>query len=206
LRRRIAGNVMLGAFVGIASAVVLLGLLPADAVAAEKISEGRKIWDLILRWVNFGILVFLFLRYGKTPLMNFLRGESNRVAKTLHEIEKDLNVSKMRLEEEAEKLEDIEGGLEDLRKNILEMGEKEKERILEDARSTADQMIVQAKSETEIKLEGAKRRLNDNLVDRALGLAEERLQASFSDQDNEQLLQGFVGDLQEGGSVSTRTL
>lgn len=206
MRRRNAGNMLLGAFIGMASAIVFLGILPSDVLAAEKISEGRKLWDLILRWVNFGILVFFFLKYGKAPLMSFLRGERNRVQKTLQEIEKDLNLSKMRLQEEAKKLEDIEGGLADLRKNILEMGEKEKERILEEARNTADQMITQAESETGIKLEGARRRLNDNLVERALSLAEERLQASFSDQDNDQLLQGFVGDLQDVESVRTRTM
>lgn len=206
MRRRVAGNRLLGAFIGIASAVALLGFFPVDALGAETISEGRKLWDLILRWVNFGILVFFFLKYGKAPLMRFLNGERNRVEKTLHEIDKDLNLSRMRLQEESKKLEDIEGSLQDLRKNILEMGKKEKERILEDARSTADQMIAQAESETEIKLEGAKRQLNDKVVERALGLAEKQLQASFSDRDNDQLLQGFVGDLQDVGSVNTRTM
>lgn len=204
--KRIAGYMLLGVFAGVVSGVVVLGFLPADALAAEKLSEGRKLWDLILRWVNFGILVFFFLKYGKAPLMGFLTGERNRIQKSLHEIEKELNISKMRLQEESQKLEGIEGGLADLRKSILEMGEKEKNRILEDARSTADQMVTQAKSETEIKLEGAKRRLNDNLVERALSLAEERLQASFSDQDNDQLLQGFMGGLQDVGSVGTRTM
>mgnify|MGYP006298361883 CR=1 FL=1 len=174
---------------------VLLWAGSGDAVAAEQISEGRKLYDTIMMWVNFGILVFFFMKYGKPALMNFLNGERNRIQKNLHEIEKDVNLSKMRMQEESKKLEGIDDYIQKLRSDILEMGAREKERIVEDARRSAGQMVEEARKEFGVKLEGATRMLNDGLVDRAVDQARERLRQAFTEQDNEKQITGFVDRL-----------
>ena len=174
---------------------VLLWAGSGDAVAAEQISEGRKLYDTIMMWVNFGILVFFFMKYGKPALMNFLNGERNRIQKTLHEIEKDVNLSKMRMQEESKKLEGIDDYIQKLRSDILEMGAREKERIVEDARRSAGQMVEEARKEFGVKLEGATRMLNDGLVDRAVDQARERLRQAFTEQDNEKQITGFMDRL-----------
>mgnify|MGYP006285283007 FL=1 len=148
-----------------------------------------------MMWVNFGILVFFFMKYGKPALMNFLNGERNRIQKTLHEIEKDVNLSKMRMQEESKKLEGIDDYIQKLRSDILEMGAREKERIVEDARRSAGQMVEEARKEFGVKLEGATRMLNDGLVDRAVDQARERLRQAFTEQDNEKQITGFVDRL-----------
>lgn len=176
---------------------VMLWLTSGDAVAAEKISQGRKVYDTIMMWVNFGILVFFFMKYGKPALMNFLNSERNRVQKALQEIEKDVNLSKIRMQEESKKLEGIEEYIQQIRADILEMGEKEKERIIEDARRRAGQVVEDVKKEFDFKLEGAKRTLNDGLVDQAVGLARERLLKAFTEQDNEDQVQEFIGRLDQ---------
>ena len=43
-----------------------------DASASEEASGGRTIYHTVMLFVNFGILVYLFLKYAKKPLMNFL--------------------------------------------------------------------------------------------------------------------------------------
>ena len=43
----------------------VISFLGTDAYAAQKISAGRKIWDTVMLFINFGILVFLFIRYAK---------------------------------------------------------------------------------------------------------------------------------------------
>ncbi|MCF8062146.1 MAG: ATP synthase F0 subunit B [Deltaproteobacteria bacterium] len=174
---------------------ILLWAGSGDALAAEEISGGRKLYDTIMMWVNFGILVFFFMKYGKPALMNFLTGERNRIQKTLHEIEKDVNLSKMRMEEESKKLENIDDYIQQIRADILEMGRMEKERIVQDARQSAEQMIENAGKEFAVKLEGATRTLNDGLVDQAVEQAGEKLRKAFSDQDNEKQITGFIDRL-----------
>jgi len=193
----VAEHRRLGFVIAAVLAAVFLWLLPGEVLAAEEISEGRKIYDTIMRWVNFGILVFFFMKYGKPALMNFLSGERNRIQRDLHEIEKGLNLSKMRMQEESQKLEAIDASLEKVRGEIIQMGQREKERILEGARVNAEQMIEEAKKESGIKLEGAIQKLNDGLVEKAVTVAHEKLQEAFTDQDDETLIQGFMSRLDE---------
>lgn len=193
--KRMACRTPLIGILMIAFAGLLLSLLPVDVQAAQEVGEGRKIYDTIMRWVNFGILVFFFLKYGKPALSNFLNGERNRVQKGLHEIEKDLNLAKMRVDEESKHLEGIEESLQEVRRSIVELGEKEKERIIAGARRNAEQMIRDAEKEIDFKMEEARRALNDRLAEQAVALAGEKLRGAFTEQDNESQITGFIGRL-----------
>ncbi len=193
--RRMACRTPLIGILMIAFAGFLLCLLPVDVQAAQEVGEGRKIYDTIMRWVNFGILVFFFLKYGKPALSNFLNGERNRVQKGLHEIEKGLNLARMRVDEESKHLEGIEESLQEVRRSIVELGEKEKERIIAGARSNAEQMIRDAEKEIDFKMEEARRALNDRLAEQAVALAGEKLRGAFTEQDNESQISGFIGRL-----------
>jgi F-type H+-transporting ATPase subunit b len=196
LRRMACCTPLFGILV-IAFAGFLLCLLSVDAQAAQEVGEGRKIYDTIMRWINFGILVFFFLRYGKPALSNFLNGERNRVQQRLHEIEKDLSLAKMRVDEESKHLDVIEDSLEDVRRSIVELGEKEKERIIQSARGNAEQMIREAENELGFKMEEARRALNDRLAEQAVALAGEKLRGAFTEQDNEGQITGFIGRLDQ---------
>jgi len=193
--RRMACRTPLFGILVIAFAGFLLCLLPVDVQAAQEVGEGRKIYDTIMRWVNFGILVFFFLKYGKPALSNFLNGERNRVQQRLHEIEKDLNLARMRVDEESKQLEGIEDSLEGVRRSIVELGEKEKERIIRGARGNAEQMIRDAENELDFKMEEARRALNNRLAEQAVSLAGEKLRGAFTEQDNESQITGFIGRL-----------
>ncbi len=170
-------------------------LSPVDILADEGAGRGRKIYDTIMLWINFGILVFVFMKFAKPALMKFLYGERDKVEKDLQAIEEDLNVSKKRVEEESKNLEGIDEYLQQIRADILEMGEKEKTRILEDAERNASQMIKDAENELALKLEEAKRTLNDRLVEKAVIMAREKLSKEFTDKDNDKQIDGFVGGL-----------
>ncbi len=194
---RITLNRRTGIFLAVVSAAILLSFLPGEILAAEEVSQGRKIYDTIMRWVNFGILAFLFLEFGKPALMNFLHGEQKRIQRILQEIDKDVNLSKMRVTEESRKLDEIGESLEKVRGEIVQMGQREKERILMDAQRMADQMIEDTQKESGIKLDAAIQRLNDGIVDKAVSIAQEKLQKAFTAQDDEKTLQGFIRRLDE---------
>ena len=50
-----------------------LFFLRPDCLAGEGPTPGRRIYNNIMLVVNFGILAFFILRYGKRPLMDYLR-------------------------------------------------------------------------------------------------------------------------------------
>jgi F-type H+-transporting ATPase subunit b len=167
----------------------------SDAFAMQNISKGRKLWDNIMLWVNFGILVLLFLRYGKKPLMGFLAGEREKTEKTLNAVDAQVREARTKLDAEEEKLTHLDGRLQDVRKTILEVGQREKEKVLEMARRTADQMMEDAHRESEYRLAAAKKALKDEIVDLAVSIVEKKLEAGISPEENTRLLDRFLSDL-----------
>jgi F-type H+-transporting ATPase subunit b len=166
-----------------------------DAFAAEKMSSGRRLWDNIMLWVNFGILVFFFIKYARKPLMDFLRGIRDKIKNDLDTIETQFKDAESRLKAESAKIEEIEQHIETIRKNIIEMGKKERDKIIEQAKITADRMIEDAKAYSGYQLARARKELSDEMVDIAVSMVKERLIKGISDQDNEKLINQFIVDL-----------
>jgi F-type H+-transporting ATPase subunit b len=192
--RRTFSHLLIGALV-----FIVLMSFSLDVSAMAGISEGRRLWDNVMLWVNFGILVFLFLRYGKKPLTDFLAGEKTKIEKTLDAVSHQLGEAESRLEAEQGRLRDIEGQLQEVRGVILELGQKEKGRVLEKARIAAAQMIEDAHGEFEYRLAAAKKALKDEMIDIAVSIVEGKLRARISSQDNDILLNQFLSDLKTSG-------
>ncbi len=183
---------MIGALV-----FIVLMSYSVDASAMAGISVGRRLWDTIMLWANFGILVFLFLRYGKKPLTDFLAGEKSKIEEHLDAVNHQLGEAKSRLEAEQGRLRDIEGQLRELRGRILELGRQEKERILEMARGSAAQMIEDAHMESELRLAAAKKAFKNEMIDLAVSIVEGKLKTRISSEDNDILLNQFLSRVKD---------
>lgn len=184
--------------------VLVLGaataLLGSDAFGMEETGTGRKLWNGIMLWVNFGILVFLFNKYGKKPLMDFLDHEREKIKETLDAVTTQLDEARTMMDAEVEKLNGMDEHLEELRKTIVELGQREKERLVEVAKSTADQMIEDAEKESGYRLAAAKKALNDEMVDIAVSIVEKRLARGLTPEDNKKLVNEFIADLETSKS------
>ncbi len=166
-----------------------------DAFAAEKLSSGRRLWDNIMLWVNFGILVFFFLKYARKPLMDFLRGIREKIKKDLDAIETQFKDAESQMNAESAKIEEIEKHIETLRQNIIELGKKEKARIIEQAKKTAKRMIKDAEAYSGYQLAKARKEISDEMVDIAISMVKERLVRGISEQDNEKIINQFLVNL-----------
>lgn len=181
-------------FLFLGTSAIMILLIP-DAFAGEGISKGRKIWDNIMLWINFGILVYFFLKYGKQPLKDFIHGERNKIDMTLDTASETLNKAKSVLDEESDSLKDIDGRLQELKKSIIEMGQKEKEKAIETAKIIADQMMEDAKKESQYRLAMARKALKDEMVEIAISLVEGRLKERISLEDDQILVNQFIDGL-----------
>jgi F-type H+-transporting ATPase subunit b len=175
--------------------VLGLLLLAGEAWAAGGVSTGRKIWDNVMLFTNFGILVFLFIRYAKKPLMDFLHGVRRKHEQDLGAVSGRFESAKSALDAQDERLREMEQSIETIQKAIIEMGEKEKAAIIEQARKAADRMIIDAKGYADYRLSMAKKALADEMVDTAIEMVREKLTGVLSESDNQRLIDGFIGDL-----------
>ncbi|MFC1866838.1 ATP synthase F0 subunit B [Thermodesulfobacteriota bacterium] len=166
-------------------------LFSSDLFAMEGAGKGRKLWDGILLWFNFAVLVFVFIKFGKNPLMNLLRGEQRKIEKNITTVDEQIKKAKSLMDAEADKLKNIDGHIGKIREDIMEIGRREREKILKKTKITADLMIEDAKKEAQYKLDVAKKRFGEEMLDIAVSIAVEELHNVISQEDNEKIIDQF---------------
>jgi len=175
--------------------ILCLGIYLSFPFAAKMLTSDRKLYDTIMLWVNFGVLVAVFIKFARKPLMDALRGVLDKIAGELGEIKKQHGNKKTDLDSENAKLREIQTHLDEIRGRIIKMGEKEKQKIIDQAKIAAEKMIEDAKSYAVFQLAKARKQLSDEMVDIAISMVEERLKKEISQEDNEKLVSEFLVNL-----------
>jgi F-type H+-transporting ATPase subunit b len=158
-----------------------------DAVAAEKGSSWRPTYDLILRWINFGIIVFLAVKYGKTPIMNFLRGQKEKLAQEIKRLEDKKQGITADIEETLKTIDESEVRFAELKERIVRQGEQKKDAIIQTSQTQSKTMIEDAKRRIDTHFIQAKNTFRAEMIDMAIDLAMERFPKEITAEDNEKL-------------------
>ena len=174
--------------------VFLLFFCP-NSYAEEKITSGRRLWDNIMLWVNFGILAFLFMKYAKKPLLTFLSGERLKVEDNINEVKGRHSDLKTGMEKENKRLDGIDDYLKKIREDVIEMGRRERDKIIEQGEITAGRMIKDAETYSNNRILTAKKALSDEMVDIAVSIVAGKLEKEISEDDNAKLISQFVTNL-----------
>ena len=172
---------------------VLFGCYVIVGVLSLLFLRHERFWyDLVLRYFNFGIIVFVFIKYAKTPLMNFLRGRKENLARELKKIEDkkkeaigEIDAARITLEESQERFAE-------LKERIVLQGEKKKQEIIKEAQNLSEVMIEDAKRKIEYQILQARNRIRAQILDAAIDLAIERLPREITDKDNEKFIDQFI--------------
>jgi len=174
------------------SGLLFVFLTGHDAMAADNGSSWRGTYDLVMRWVNFGILVFLFIRFVKAPLMNFLKSRKEELAKDIGHLENEKKEAEDRFRDAREKIEAGEVTITRIKDRIAEEGEKKREQIIEDARKQSRQMLEEAKKRAGSQILLAQKEFRSELVDTAITLALAKLPGIITEKDNQNLLDNYL--------------
>lgn len=59
------------------------------AAAADSPDNWRKTYDQILLWINFGIFVFLIVKFLRVPLKKFIAGKQNELERKISRLEEE---------------------------------------------------------------------------------------------------------------------
>jgi F-type H+-transporting ATPase subunit b len=175
------------------------GMLLLDgslAFAQEAMSTGRKVWNTIMLLFNFGILVFVFVKYARKPLVSFLKNMCLKIEESLNTANHQLREAQARLNAEKAKLDAIEEHLEIIHNRILQIAQAEKEGIIEHGRLSAERMIENAESYANYRISMAQKALSDELVEIAVSMAREKLARGVSEKDDDRLIENFLTGLE----------
>jgi F-type H+-transporting ATPase subunit b len=177
---------------GLLAGILSLHLLSLNGYAAEGSSNWRPTYDLIMRWINFGIIVFVVYKYARKPFMNFLRGRKEKVAEEIEGLETRKEEMIARISQTQKDIEESDIRFEKLKDRIILQGEKKKAEIIESAQNHSKMMIEDAKRRIGTHFLNAKNELRMELIDKAMDMALERLPKEITPEDNDKFARLFL--------------
>lgn len=169
-----------------------LHFLGFEAMASEGSGGWRPIYDEILLWFNFGIIVFVFIKYGKTPFMNFLRSRKEKISQEIEQIEEKKKQATDKIIELNKMIDESEVRFAQIKDRIVAQGERKKEEIIKSAQEQSKLMLKDAKRRIDAHFQQAKNEFKAELVDKAMDMAMERLPKEITPEDNDKFTRLFL--------------
>jgi F-type H+-transporting ATPase subunit b len=180
--------------------ITLVGGLALTALAAES-QQGtgsfKKIWMNSWRVLNFLILVFFLVKLLKEPLSRFFQESARSIRKKLQGTEEAYLQAQRELEEVEKRLASLDAETRKLRTAISEIGEKERDKIIANARQTAEHMLEKARLEAVYSVEQAKSELRRQVIDEAVKKAGDSVRKVINQTDQQRLVKEYLHNLQE---------
>jgi F-type H+-transporting ATPase subunit b len=167
--------------------IISFHLCGQDVWAAENAGSWRSTYDIVLKWINFIILAFVLVKYGRVPLMNFLRSKKEKLAREIKQIENKKAELKGKIKETSKILDESEVRFAEIKDRIVRQGEKKKEAIIQTAQKQSKMMLEDAKRRIDTYFIQAKNKFRAEMIDSAIDLAIERIPKEITAEDNEKL-------------------
>lgn len=180
--------------------VLTLTLGPVLAQAAggkDEMSQGRKIWKTIWRFINFFILAFVIVKFGRKPLVDFLSNHGVEVGERLDRTKNVLDETETEYRKTEAKLARIEDLITEVKAYMEQDAERLKQRILEDAEENSKHMISEAKEIAESRLKAARDKVKNELVELAMAEAEKIIREHIAVKDQDRLIDEYMGRVAE---------
>jgi F-type H+-transporting ATPase subunit b len=167
-------------------------MMGGTAVAQENGASWRGTYDTVMMWINFFILVFLFIKFAKNPLKNYLKSQQNEVAEVINGLEEKRNNLIEELNTTHANLEKSRIRLDEIKNRIITQGEHKKQSIIENATEQSHLMIEDAKKKIEAQILMAKTGFREELIDAAVDLALKKIPGYITETDNENYVQAYL--------------
>jgi F-type H+-transporting ATPase subunit b len=178
----------------------LLAALAVASLAAPAFaeSEGGHGGGVFWQVANTLLLVAVLIYFARKPVLGFLAGRRETISKNLESAASVLAESERRLAEWNQKAANLDQEANTIRDAIRRAAEAERDRILADARVSADRMRQSASALAERELNQAREKLRREAADLAVELAAKILREQVNDGDRARLVEEFIGRVERG--------
>lgn len=168
------------------SAVVLMPVAAYAAGGGDH--EGMGIKDWAWRILNFAILVVLLVKFVGKPLREFLAARKELIEKSIRESQEAKALATQALAEVQERLKLKDQEIADILASAKHSGEAERDRLTAEGERMAVRIAEQAKTNINIELKRAKEIIQEEAVQAALQLAEEKIRQQLTKDEQDKLL------------------
>jgi F-type H+-transporting ATPase subunit b len=154
---------------------------------------GEVFWQI----VSFVLLVTLLIYVLKKPVRAFLLKRQEEIKNSLEQSAKKEEESRAHFDKWEEKLNSLSQEIDNLHQEISQEAEVERKRIIERAQEEGDRIRKQAQVVAGQEVRKARFILRKEMVDLSMEMAEKLLREATQPQDQEKLVEEFMGKVRE---------
>ncbi|MBL0714374.1 MAG: ATP synthase F0 subunit B [Desulfosarcina sp.] len=169
-----------------------VSLLPAVAWAADSPDNWRSTYDMGMMWVNFLILMVLLIKFLRPPARNFLKTYKETLDNKLNKLEAEKTQAQEALHVFRESMQARKTRWKNRYRTIIAQGERERQALIEDARTQAHRLMDNTNRQIEVRVREAGQRLKGEIVDNAIDVAMVELQAKMTPEIERRWLAHFL--------------
>jgi F-type H+-transporting ATPase subunit b len=174
-------------------------LLLAVAGPASAESEGGHGGSLFWQVANVLLLLAVLVYFARKPVLAYLAGRRDTIAKNLESSAELLSESERRLAEWNRRAAGLDEEANSIREATLRAAQAEGDRIIADARVTAERIRQSANAVAERELRRAQEALRGEAADLAVELAAKILREQVNEGDRTRLLDEFIERVEREG-------
>jgi len=176
--------------------VLVMGLAAVPVLAADEgPSQFRRIWDAVWLFINFGILMFFLIKYGREPIMRFLDNHKDEIGNNLKQNEELLAQAEAEYEESQTRYAQLDQRITELEEQRNNEARIARERILREAEETSAKILDEARGMAESEMKKAWISAKVELVEMAMEEAEKLIRESISREDEERIIKEYMDRL-----------
>jgi F-type H+-transporting ATPase subunit b len=174
--------------------VVLLCLSFGTALASSGGDSGAKRWVNTdwFRVMNFVVLAGALVFVLRKPVSKALSSRIKDIKEQLESLEAQRAEAEKQLAQYNEKLSQIESEAAKIVDAYIKQGNEAKAKILKEAEQTAEKLRIQARRNIEHEFDKAKQKLQQEVVESSLQMAEESLKKEITNQDQDKLIDEYI--------------
>ncbi len=179
-------------------AAVAVVLVPVLVGASEGGGEpGRSpLYNLIMKFVNFGILAGGLYYFLRKPAAAALANRQETVRKALEDARKAQEAAEAKYREYQQKVAALDAEVEQIRADFKAEGERQHERILAEAAQAAESLRAQAERAAENEVKRARDELRTRAAELAVQLAEEILAKAYTEDDQKKAVRLTIQNIE----------
>jgi F-type H+-transporting ATPase subunit b len=162
------------------------------AAAAHGGESPARLMDLLYRSINFGIFFIVLFILLRKPLKQGLTGRKESIEKELEELEAKKEEAKKEYKTLEARISNIKEEREALLAEFKAEGEKEKQKIIDNAQKVASRIVEQAQLTIQQEIQKANLSLRQELSDVAVQMAEEILKKNITENDQKMLIGEYL--------------
>jgi len=152
-------------------------------------------WSLLFKFINFAVMLGILLKFAAKPFKDFLRNRQASVKEKVDEADRRIREAEELKGTYQEKLAQLDKEIESFRARAMEDAEKEKARILAEARALAGRIREQAQLAYEQELKDAMSSVWAEIARRTLVSAEQTIKQAFKEEDHNKMVDEFIEKL-----------